>query len=485
MTDRPIDEGGVRRDAPEEPRAPVPQLVAHLFRRSAGALVASLTRRFGIHRLTLAEDAVQDAMLEALRRWPFEGIPREPAAWLQTVAWRKALDVIRRAGTQQRIEETLRAGSRRVRGPAREDSTTERSTREDEPIDDGTVDDAVVSDAAVGGGKAWGPPHQGAAMWLDEPFPLQDDVLGMLFACCTPDLGRATAIALTLTVVARFSAHEAAAAFLVSEATMGQRMVRAKRRLRESGAPVAIPTEPAELAARRSQVLEVVYLMFNEGYMASDGDALMREQMCGEAARLAVLLAEHAVTTTPEAHALAALLLFQLARLPARAAADGGPILLSAQDRSAWNPSLIAAGFHHLSRAAVGERLSSFHLQAEIASRHVMAERFETTNWPAILSAYDALLELEPTVVVRVNRAVAVGQVHGVAAALSALAEASRDPASAGYRWFYSVRGHFREAAGDTHGASDDLRRAASLTRSSPTRRWLEERHAALLDSSP
>jgi len=479
MTDRLIDEGGVARDEHGEPPAPVPQLVAHLFRRSAGAIIASLTRRFGIHRLALAEDAVQDAMLEALRRWPFEGTPREPAAWLQTVAWRKALDVIRRAGTQQRIEESLRAGPRRVRGQA-----TEHATSEDATIHDATIDDAAIDDAATGASMASEPVHHGAGMWLDEPFPLQDDVLGMLFACCTPDLGRDSAIALTLTVVARFSAHEAAAAFLVSEATMAQRMVRAKRRLRESGAPVAIPTDSAELAARRSQVLEVVYLMFNEGYMASDGDALMREQMCGEAARLAVLLAEHAVTTTPEVHALAALLLFQLARLPARAAADGGPILLKAQDRSAWNPSLIAAGFHHLSRAAVGDRLTSLHLQAEIASRHVMAERFETTDWPAILSAYDALLELEPTVVVRVNRAVAVGQVHGVAAALSALAEASRDPASAGYRWFYSVRGHFREAAGASRGARDDLRRAASLTRSSPNRRWLEERQAALLDSS-
>lgn len=428
---------------------PVPQLVAHLFRRSAGAIVASLTRRFGIERLALAEEAVQDAMLEALRRWPFEGIPREPAAWLQTVAWRKALDVVRRARTQERVEGELSEGE--------------------------GADEA----------GAWpGSTPAAAGMWLDEPFPLQDDVLGMLFACCTPELGRETAIALTLTVVARFSAHEAAAAFLVSESTMAQRMVRAKRRLRESGAPVAIPTDAATLAARRSQVLDVVYLMFNEGYMASDGDALMREQMCGEAVRLAVLLAEHPVTTTPEVHALAALLLFQLARLPARAAADGGPIVLRAQDRAAWDPALIAAGFRHLALAGTGERVTSLHLQAEIASRHVMAERYETTDWPAILSAYDTLLALEPTVVVRVNRAVVVGEVHGVAAALAALAEAGRDPASAEYRWFYAVRGHFRGVAGDTEGARADLRRAAALTRATPTRRWLEERHAALLDST-
>lgn len=429
---------------------PVQALVAHLFRRSSGAIIASLTRRFGIVQLPLVEDAVQDALLEATRRWPFEGIPREPAAWLQTVARRKALDALRRSAVHARTVETVahqRAGD----------------------------------DASTGAGHAQEPAAVG--MWLDEPFVLDDDVLGMLFACCTPSLGRETAIALTLTVVAGFTAHESAQAFLVSEAAMAQRLVRAKRRLRESGAPVTIPSAP-ELSSRLSQVLNVVYLMFNEGYMASDGDALMREAMCGEAARLAVLLAEHAATATPECDALAALLLFQLARLPARATTDGGPVLLEAQDRGAWDPALIGAGFRHLTRAARGDVLTPLHLQAEIASRHVMAERFELTDWPAILSAYDALVELEPTVVVQVNRAVAVGQVEGAAAALRALAEAARDPAAEDYRWFYSVRAHFRSACGDVYGARDDLMRAASLTKSSPTRRWLEERHAALLDSS-
>lgn len=427
----------------ENGETPIQHLVANLFRRSAGAIVASLTRRFGIATLPMVEDAVQDALLEALRRWPFEGIPREPAAWLQTVARRKASDVVRRAQTLARVM--------------------------------GTVGEPEASPSAAA---------RDEGMWLAEPFPLEDDVLGMLFACCTPSLGRETAMALTLTVVAGFSAREAAEAFLVSESTMAQRLVRAKRRLRESGAPVAIPTDAAELAPRRAQVLGVVYLMFNEGYMASDGDALVRGQLCGEAARLAVLLAEHPLTSTPEVHALAALLLFQLARLPARTGADGGPILLEAQDRTTWDPALIAAGLHHLGRAARGDVLTSLHLQAEIASRHVLADRYETTDWAAILQAYDALLEMEPTVVVQVNRAVAVGKVHGAPSALAALEEAARVPSSQGYRWFFSVRAHFRAAAGDSHGARADLRRAAALTRSSPALRWLEERHAALLDSS-
>ena len=248
----------------ENGETPIQHLVANLFRRSAGAIVASLTRRFGIATLPMVEDAVQDALLEALRRWPFEGIPREPAAWLQTVARRKASDVVRRAQTLARVM--------------------------------GTVAEPEASPSAAA---------RDEGMWLAEPFPLEDDVLGMLFACCTPSLGRETAMALTLTVVAGFSAREAAEAFLVSESTMAQRLVRAKRRLRESGAPVAIPTDAAELAPRRAQVLGVVYLMFNEGYMASDGDALVRGQLCGEAARLAVLLAEHQLTSTPEVHALA------------------------------------------------------------------------------------------------------------------------------------------------------------------------------------
>lgn len=426
---------------------PAHRLVAHLFRRSAGALIAALTRRFGIAQLALVEDAVQDALFEATRRWPFEGIPREPAAWLQTVARRKALDALRRSAMHDRTMQKIAS-----EGVAAAESTG-----------------ALVA------------PGDGTPM--EESFALQDDVLGMLFACCTPSLGRETAIALTLTVVAGFTAHEAAQAFLVSETAMAQRLVRAKRRLRESGAHISIPTTE-ELRERLSRVLDVVYLMFNEGYMASDGDALMREAMCGEGARLAVLLSEHAATSFPETDALAALLLFQLARLPARATSEGGPVLLEEQDRSAWDQSLISAGFHHLARAARGDRLTSFHLQAEIASRHVMAERFELTDWPAILRAYDALVELEPTVVVRVNRAVVVGQVHGAAAALRSLADAATDPAAHGYRWFYSVRAHFRTECGDVHGARDDLRLAASLTRSSPTRRWLEEQHAALLDSS-
>jgi RNA polymerase sigma-70 factor (ECF subfamily) len=444
-------DAGDRRDG-----TPVQHLVAHLFRRSSGAIVASLTRRFGLVHLPLVEDAVQDALLEATRRWPFEGIPREPAAWLHTVARRKALDVLRRSAV---LDRKVEAGGR---GDAAAVAAGAEIAR--------------AHDAGTGAGTG------DEAMWLDEPFALDDDVLGMLFACCTPSLGRETAIALTLTVVAGFTAHEAAQAFLVSEAAMAQRLVRAKRRLRESGAPISIPAA-SELPSRLSQVLDVVYLMFNEGYMASDGDVLMREQMCGEAARLAVLLSEHAATAAPIADALAALLLFQLARLPARAGTDGGPVLLEAQDRTTWNPALIGAGFHHLSRAARGNLVTPLHLQAEIASRHVMAERYELTDWPAILRAYDALLEMEPTVVVRVNRAVAVGKVHGHAAALVALSEAARDPSGASYRWFYSVRAHFRSECGDVNGALDDLRRAAALTRSSPTRRWLEERHAALLDS--
>jgi RNA polymerase sigma-70 factor (ECF subfamily) len=220
--------------------------------------------------------------------------------------------------------------------------------------------------------------------------------------------------------------------------------------------------------------------------VATEGDAVMRAELCREAARLAVLLAEHPVTGTPEASALAALLLFQLARLPARAAADGTPVLLERQDRSAWDASLIAAAYRHLARAGRGEHLTSLHLQAEIASRHAMAAHFDLTDWPAILEAYDLLLAREPTVVVRVNRAVAVGHVHGTGAALAALQEgdAEREASETGYRWYFAVRGHFRARAGDAVGAADDLRRAAALTRSTPLLRWLEERHSALLDSS-
>lgn len=414
-------------------------LVANLFRRSAGAIVAGLARRYGLERLAMAEDAVQDALLEALRRWPFEGVPREPAAWLRTVAERKALDVLRR----------------------------------------GAVLERKLADA----GLSAEPPAQGDRARRDDAF-FDDDVLGMLFACCTPALEREAAVALTLSVVAGFTAREIAQAFLVSEATMAQRLVRAKRRLRESGARVVIPTDAEELATRLPRVLGVVYLMLNEGYVATEGDALVREDLCGEATRLALLLADHPATTTPEVHALAALLLFQLARHASRTEGDGAPVLLESQDRSTWDRTLIAAGFKHLHQAGRGERLTSLHLQAEIASRHVMASQFDQTDWEAMLGAYDLLLEVEPTLVVRVNRAVVVGQLRGAIAALEALEEAAHDPSVASYRWFFAVRAHFRTLVGDTEGGREDLRRAAALTRSTPLVRWLEERHAALLDSS-
>lgn len=414
-------------------------LVANLFRRSAGAIVAGLARRYGLERLAMAEDAVQDALLEALRRWPFEGVPREPAGWLRTVAERKALDVLRR----------------------------------------GAVLERKLADA----GLSAEPPAQDDRARRDDAF-FDDDVLGMLFACCTPALEREAAVALTLSVVAGFTAREIAQAFLVSEATMAQRLVRAKRRLRESGARVVIPTDAEELATRLPRVLGVVYLMFNEGYVATEGDALVREDLCGEATRLALLLADHPATTTPEVHALAALLLFQLARHASRTEGDGAPVLLESQDRSTWDRTLIAAGFKHLHQAGRGERLTSLHLQAEIASRHVMASQFDQTDWEAMLGAYDLLLEVEPTLVVRVNRAVVVGQLRGAIAALEALEAAARDPSVASYRWFFAVRAHFRTLVGDTEGGREDLRRAAALTRSTPLVRWLEERHAALLDSS-
>jgi RNA polymerase sigma factor (sigma-70 family) len=423
----------------EEGGEGVELLVANLFRRSAGAIVAGLARRYGLERLALAEDAVQDALLEALRRWPFEGVPREPAAWLRTVAERKALDVLRR----------------------------------------GVVLERKLADARLSAE----PPAQGDRATRDDAF-FDDDVLGMLFACCTPALEKEAAVALTLSVVAGFTAREIAQAFLVSEATMAQRLVRARRRLRESGARVVIPTDAEELATRLPRVLGVVYLMFNEGYVATEGDALVREDLCGEATRLALLLAEHPATTTPEVHALAALLLFQLARHASRTEGDGAPVLLESQDRSTWDRTLIAAGFKHLHQAGRGERLTSLHLQAEIASRHVMASQFDQTDWDAMLGAYDLLLELEPTLVVRVNRAVVVGQLRGAAVALEALEEAARDPSAASYRWFFAVRAHFRSLVGDLEGGREDLRRAASLTRSTPLVRWLEERHAALLDSS-
>ncbi len=421
--------------AGDVPAGDVPGLVAHLFRRHAGQITAALARRLGAAHLDLVEDVVQDALLAALRTWPFRGVPDDPAAWLVRAARNRALDVVRRDAALRRVEgELLRWAP------------------------------------GAGGDRAPGAALTGAA----------DDELALVFACCHPAVSREAGVALALTTAAGFGVGEIARAFLADERAVAQRLVRAKRRLRAAGVRVAVPESPAELAERLPAVLDVLYLAFTEGYAPGAGDQAVRRDLCAEALRLARLVAGHPATAGPVPHALAALLCFQGARLGARVGAAGEVVLLADQDRGRWDRGLVALGFGHLARAAAGDALTRYHLEAEIASYHAAAPTPEATNWDGVLAAYDALLALTASPVVAVHRAVAVGMARGPAAALDALDAAAGAPALARYPWLYATRAHWRARAGRPADAAADYRAALALTRADALRAFLRDRLAEL-----
>ena len=405
------------------------ELTDRLFRRSAGRLVAHLTRVLGPEHLGLAEDAVQDALLKALQTWPFKGAPDNPEGWLFRVARNAALDELRRStGLAHRL-------------------------------------------AGAAGELAAPPPGDIATFGGDQ--------LTMIFLSCHPILSEPMRVGLTLKVVAGFGVDEIAAAFLVPRTTIQQRIVRAKRALRGAGVTFTMPSE-RELPARLRDVLAVLYLTFNEGYATSAGESPVRGELCAEAIHLVAALTEHPATDRPEVHALLALLYLQASRLSARTDRLGGLVLLEDQDRSLWDRHAIAKGFHHLERAAAGTSLTAYHLEAGIASCHAMATSVAATDWPRILAYYDQLLELDPSPVVRLNRAVAVAMVHGAAAGLAELSGLERDRRLRRYHLLPAVRAWLLEREGRTGDAEAAYARAVMLAKTGAERALLQRRLASL-----
>jgi RNA polymerase sigma factor (sigma-70 family) len=403
-------------------------LVDHLFRREAGRMVAALTRAFGPENLDLAEDVVQEALIQALRTWPFRGVPDNPSGWLVQVAKNRALDLLRRNANLASKEEAIRGWVESL-----------SPTSEPDP-EDGL-----------------------------------DDQLRMIFICCQPAVPKEARVALTLKTVGGFGVPEIARAFLAKEATIAQRLVRAKHKIREIRPAFAVPP-PAELPEALDAVLEVLYALFNEGHTAGRGEELVRRDVCLEAIRLARLVAEHPALDTPKAHALAALLLLQGARLDTRVDADGNLLLLEDQDRSRWDRGMLAAGFTHLERSSEGDELSVYHLEAGIAACHATAATWEATDWPHILRLYDALLERKPSPVVALNRAVALALVEGPRAGLAALEPLREDAALTGYLPLRATLGELLTRAGDTEEAVVAFREALELESPEPVRRSLEKR---------
>jgi RNA polymerase sigma-70 factor (ECF subfamily) len=417
----------------------VPQLVEHLFRRQAGQLVALLTRSFGAQHLELAEEVVQDALIKALQLWPHAGVPENPAGWLLQVARRQALDVVRRQGWFADREAAIAAEIERALPASPVDATSR--------------------------------------------FEVEDDELRMIVLCCDPSLTRDASVALALKTVGGFCVAEIARAFFVDAPTIAQRLVRAKRTLRDRDVRFEWPA-PGELRARVDSVLEVIYLMFTQGYATGDGDALVREDVCHEALRLGELVAGHAVTTSPRAHALVALMAFQAARMPARTDGAGDLVLLDDQDPAAWDRALLARGFAALGRASIGDDYSSYHAQAAIAAQHAQPAFGLPTDWDAILREYDHLLATAPSPIVILNRAVAVGKLEGPAAALASLRALDRDPTLSRYALLPAVQGHFWRQLGDRERAAAHFREALTRPCSAPERRFLARRLAEAAGTS-
>jgi RNA polymerase sigma-70 factor (ECF subfamily) len=383
----------------------------------------------GSRNLQLAEDAVQEAMLRATQLWPLQGVPEKPEAWLYCVAHNRAITALRR-------------------GSAFESKTGELARA----LESGTY-----------------PSHE-----LDVDSEVRDDELRMIFMCCHPELARDARVALSLKLTGGFSVGEIARIFLVEESTVAQRLVRAKRLIRERRLPLSLP-DGAELRERLDSVLDVIYLMFSGGYGAYAGEELIRRDVCLEALRLGRLVADSSMAA-PRVDALVALMALQSARLPARADAAGDLVLLEEQDRSLWDDELIAMGFYYFDRSIAGDEISEWHAQAAIATIHAQSKSAEGTDWRTILKHYDQLLQMNASPVVALNRAAAVVKVHGAEAALAALEPLERDAAMRGYHLFHAVRGSVLAQLGRHVEADAAFCLALECDCSEPERRFLRKR---------
>jgi len=409
------------------------ELHEHLFRREAGRIVATLTRIFGVENLALAEDVTQDAFCRALEVWPFRGVPDNPSAWLMATAKHRAVDVLRRERTARTLAPELG-----------------RLLESDEKLAP-AVEELFRTDA------------------------IKDDQLRMMFSCCHPRLPETAQVALMLYILCGFSVDEVAGAFVSTRAAIEKRLSRAKQTFAGSERLFEI-ADAADFAARLPAVHRALYLLFNEGYHGASPESAVRVELCREALRLAALLFEHPLGATPATYALSALMCLLAARLPARLDAAGNLSALADQDRSRWDPELMAEGQLLLDRSATGPELTEYHVEAAIAAVHASAARVEDTNWAQIVSLYDTLMTIRPSPVVALNRAIAVAQREGPDRGLEEIGAIADRDRLATYPFYYAALGELELRRGRGETAREHFRAARALARNSMERQFLEQR---------
>ncbi len=405
------------------------QVVEHFFRHETGRLHGALTRLLGPENLSLVEDVAQGALLQAMRVWAIGGVPPNPSAWITRVAMNLARDAMRHRRMSFSKEENIITHFEQT--------------------------------------------HSfGAELVGDGEQEIRDDALRLMFVCCHPLLGSDSQVVLALKVLCGFSTGEIARAFLSSEAAIEKQLTRTKQRIKEAGVGFDIP-EGEELSTRLDGVLAALYLLFNEGYKASTGDRLLREDLCQEAVRLISLLVSHPVGRTPRSHALLALMLLTAARFPSRVSEHGELLRLDDQDRSKWDQSLIEGGLIHLAEAARGREISEYHLQAGIAAIHCTARDYASTDWERILRHYDELYRLKASPIVALNRAVAVANLHGPKAGLEAITSIPQRDRLESHYLLHAVIGELNWRMENHRAAAESFRRALQLAEVGPEQLYL------------
>jgi len=419
----------------------VHQLSDHLFRHESGKLVSVLTKIFGTENLETAEDVVQQTFMDALQVWAFKGIPDNPSAWLFRVAKNKSIDVIRK--NKHSVQYDF--------------SDSERALLKSEYTLATTMEN----------------------LWKEEL--IADDMLRMMFACCHPEISEENKITLILKTLCGFSTAEIAKSFLTSEDTVSKRLYRTKEFFRQHKIKMEIPSA-SEIKNRNSAVLNSIYLLFNEGYNSTHSNELIRKDLIDEAILLCKLLTENKHTQLPETFALMALMYFHSSRSDSRLTTEGEIILLANQDRRKWNYNLIAKGNEYMDKAAFGNSISNYHLEAAIAFEHCTAESFDKTNWKRILELYDWLCKISPSPITELNKAVVLMQVNGAAEALQFLKGISEKNKMETYYLYHSLLGEINSRLNNSVEAKKNFETAIRLTQSKTERKMLKEKVAALLN---